>query len=94
MRTKERKRKKVTPNFFSFDSFDVINGFEMAGMESWASSIWPAILKSAKISYTNDKVSTSKESNDKKSGGVALFPVSSRLLDIGQFASYRVNVGH
>ena len=36
MRTKETKRKKA---FFLIDSFDVINGFEMAGIESWASSI-------------------------------------------------------
>ena len=73
-------------------------------MESWASSIMlhelaeklkgPAILKSAKISYISDKISTSKESNDKKSGGVALLPVFSRLLDIDHFASYRVNAGH
>ena len=81
-----------------------MNCFEMAGMESWASSIMlhelaeklqrPAILKSTKISYISDKISTLKESNDKKSGRVALLPASSRLLDIDHFASCRVNAGH
>ena len=51
-------------------------------------------LQSAKILCISDKISTSKESNDKTSGGVALLPVSSRLLDIDHFASYRVNAGH
>ena len=62
----------------------------MAGIEIWASSIILHELHWLK----NFKISTSKESNNKKSVGVALLPFSSLLFDIDHFASYRVNAGH
>ena len=73
----------------------------MAGIESWASSIMlyelaeklqrPAISKDLVYKWQDLHI---KRIKWQKSGGVALLPVSSRLLDIDHFASYRVNAGH
>ena len=65
----------------------------MAGIEIWASSIMLHELAEKLQRPAISKYLILKESNDKKSGGVALLPVSSRLLDIDYFATL-VNAGH